>query len=304
MIRKSKQPPASNVRHVRPQQRANVFSYYASRSSSDQPAVRRPDVSQTVARPSLRLRLDLLPALFAILALVFCLVYVSTLSSKPKLVLSGTDVAARTMLSATDTYESNMQDVFDASVQNRSKLLINTDEVAAQLEEAYPELGEISIILPLVGRRPVVQAQPQRPALILTTGDTAYAVDQNGRIGIEATQVPTSVRESLAVLQDQSGVELTQGQHALSRASTQFVADVFYQLQAAKISVRSMVLTNSPDEMHIRIKDKPYFIKFNLRGSSRAQAGTYLATAKKLQQDNHAPKEYIDVRVPGKVFYK
>lgn len=308
-MRRKKQIPEQKVRQVRPQQSANVFSYYANRSTGENVRTRRgmhqaaapTDRKKPKLRPD-RAWLPLVPSFIAGAVLAGCLLYISSLSSDPKL-----QIAGNTKLGITHDvteYEAGIRKILDSSITNKSKLLINSNEIAGRIADEYPELGDVSVVLPLIGRRPVVQAEPAAPKLVLTTVDGGFVLDENGRIMAEAADIESSVRDALPVLRDESGLSLELGRYALSKESVNFVAAVAAQLQRKDMTIQSMILPTVPNEMHVRMAGKPYYVKFNLRDESRVQAGTYLATHKKLSQDNVEPREYIDVRVPGKVYYK
>lgn len=306
-MRRKKQTSEQNIRHVRPQQSASVFSYYANRSTSEQSRVRRglgsADVSKSrkLLTPS-QAWIPLIPSFITGVVLVGCLLYISSLGSNAKLQIIG-DARIGLAHEVAD-YESSIRKILNSSIENKSKLLINTDQVAEKISAEFPELGDVSVILPLIGRRPVVQAEPASPSLILATTEGSFVLDSNGRAMTKAKDIESSVRDKLPVVSDESGLSLELGHYALSKESVDFVQGVAEQLKRKKIEVQSMVLPAAANEMHVRIAGSPYYIKFNLGGEGRVQSGTYIATRKKLAQDNVIPREYIDVRVPGKVYYK
>ncbi len=306
MFRK-KQTPHVPARNVRPQQTANVFSYYASRSSSDSSQGRRveqPGKKKRLVVFDTRKWLSYAPSLAAGVIVAACLVYISTLSGQVKLQAIGGDgkgMAAGQL----DAYVPEVRAIFNESIYTKSKLLINTDEVARKIQDKFPELGEVSIILPLVGRRPIVQVNPTEPALILVTHTDSFVIDESGRTISKASDVDSSIRDKLPVLQDESGLSLERGEYALPEGTVAFVREVAMQLADKGHKIRSMSLPPVANEMHLRLESGPsYYVKFDLAGESRVQAGALIATKEKLEQDGVAPQEYLDVRVPGKVYYK
>lgn len=307
MFRK-KQTPEPQVRRVKPQQKANVFSYYANRSTTDTPQSRRALQSSTVPNNKLRFSsvwrvwLSFAPSIVAGIVLVGCLGYISTLSSEVKLQVVGGENSSLAANAA--QYRLGVQNILQESLANKSKLLIDTDALAQRIAAEYPQLGEVLVVLPLIGRRPVVQVEPAAPSLILGTMGGGFVLDEHGRVIAKAADIESSIRDGLPLLQDESGLSLESGRYALPRESVKFVRDVAAQLASKHYTVQSMVLPVVANEMHVRLKDAAYYIKFDLRGQSRVQAGTFIATEKKLAGDNIMPREYIDVRVPGKVYYK
>lgn len=299
-----KKVPEENRRMVRRQQSANVFSYHANRSSSD--AVTGRNIAPL---PPKRRRmpqvswLQYAPSLFAAMALIVCLVYVSTLSTLPQILVVGSQ-DGQTLVRDTSIYETEAQEVLERSVLNRSKLLIDTNKLARELGETFPELGDISVILPLVGRRPLAEVRPVRPALVVSGGNDVFVVDERGRAIARAGEVESSIRDPLPVVRDESGLPIEKSKAILPQEVVEFVTTVAHQLRAKQVSVQSLTLPPSVNELHVRLEGKPYFVKFDLRGEGRQQAGAFLAVKDKLEKDNKTPAEYIDVRVPEKAFYK
>src|SRR4030095_1914474 len=191
MFRK-KQTPAENERLIRRRESLNVFSYYANRT----PAADAVPQTGTNVKKSVSFRnvLGKIPIIVSVVALVLCLFYISTLSAMPKVQVVG-QPTDKTLVRDIGSYETDIQDVFNNSIVNRSKLLIDTNSVAQEVKQEYPELGDISIMLPLVSRRPIVQVRPAAPSLILSTTSGAYIIDTEGRAVVKSSEVESSIRD-------------------------------------------------------------------------------------------------------------
>ena len=244
-----------------------------------------------------------LPALATGLILLIFVFYGSTLSATPKIQVTGQNTD-RTLVRGLDAYQQDVAAVLSRSITNRSKLLIDTDKVASELKQEYPELGTVSVVLPLASRRPIVEVSPAKPALILASSDGAFVVDQEGRAIIKTADVESSIKDALPVVQDQSGLSLERGKSALPKETVTFVSGVAAQLAAKNISVQSLVLPPNANQLDVRLAGQTYFIKMDTRGESRQTVGTFIAVKERLEHDHKVPAEYIDVRVPEKAFYK
>jgi hypothetical protein len=108
----------------------------------------------------------------------------------------------------------------------------------------------------------------------------------------------------LPVVVDQSGLEVKAGSQILSPASVSFIEQVIYQVNAKGVKVKSFNLTQSPFELWAYFDDNKYYVKFDMEGDARVQAGTYLAVRDYLAGKGETPGAYIDVRVEDKAFYK
>jgi hypothetical protein len=105
------------------------------------------------------------------------------------------------------------------------------------------------------------------------------------------------------VVVDQSGLTPRPGRQLLPSSTVGFAQTVAYQLNAAHLVASAFVLpANSPYELDARLEGKPYMIRFNLEADALTQCGAAIATIQQLSGVN--PSSYVDVRVPGKVYYK
>lgn len=235
---------------------------------------------------------------------MFCLAYISTLTTDPVVHLVGASPADKTLVADITTYQDDFKDLLDDSLFNRSKLFIDTNGIAAQMSEQFPELGDVSVVLPLVGRRPVLKVAPARPVLVLSASGGPYVVDPKGRILALARETDSSLRQGLPVVRDESGLPIERGSTAITQETIAFIQEVTRQLSHAQVAVESLVLSPQANELHVQLEGQPYFVKFNMKGEGRLQAGTFLAVRERLQGEGKTPAEYIDVRVAEKAFYR
>jgi hypothetical protein len=304
MFRKKQKKPQYPGRNVRQADRAPVFSYYANRSTVDSPRDRG-EISRPGSGVSFRRLLGAFPSVVAGLALLVCLSYISTLSTDANTQVVGQSTKAQTLVTNMSGYQDEFKAALTKSPLSRSKLLINTDGIAEDLSKQFPELGEISVVLPLVGRRPVFKIRPAEPAVTLSASGGPYVVDTKGRVLAYTRDTDSTLTDKLPTVRDESGLPIERGNAVITGSTIAFIRTVTSQLAQAKIQPESLVLpqTNA-GELHMRLEGKPYFVKFDMRGEGRLQAGTFIAVKQHLEQQGKAPAEYVDVRVPEKAFYK
>jgi hypothetical protein len=228
------------------------------------------------------------------------------LTRNPAIVVHEQADGKQLLLRSQDTYQEAARAVLLGSLANTTKLTINTSKVAAELQKQFPELAEVSVVLPVIGRQPVVHIQTARPALLLASSRTGgvFLLDDSGRAVMDAAKVTDAVKQHLPVIQDQSGLSVTVGGSALPGDNVSFITEVIGQLAAKSIQISSMVLPAGASELDIRVGGAPYVIKFNLKGDARAEAGAFLAVKQQLGRENKTPGSYIDVRVENKAYYK
>jgi len=294
--RKNKQPP---TRLPQPSsQPASVFSYYASRSHSDINTGRGREPEQSTPSGWWRH----LPSLIASAAIIGSIGYLLTLNTTPKFI--PLDVTTSSLFQPTANYEAIGRDIFSKSVYSHTKLTIDTDKLARELENQLPELKSISVIIPLFSRRPVVQIQAAQPVLILVNQHGAFVIDTRGRAVLKKSETPSGALQGLPTVSDELGLEIQKGKSALPQHTVSFISQVVAQLRAKDITAKDFTLPAAANELHMRVDNQTYIVKFNLQADARQQVGTFLAVRDRLAGEKTVPKEYIDVRVEERAYYK
>jgi hypothetical protein len=301
---KKKQPPATTGRRVtQPTQRGPVFSYANSRSVREDTArrsgVEQPEQPRRLPKFAWRKRL---PSLALLLAITVLAVASVQLSSTPKLAVVG-DSEGQVFLRDKSTYEQAASTLF-TSFFNRNKLTVDTTAVAAEMRQKFPELTVVSVSLPIVGNQPTVYIQPASPSLILVANSGMYLLDSNGRALVAANQVTDLKKLQVPVVQDQSGLPVALGKVVLPKNTVRFISEVTEQLRVKKLPITSIALPAGKNEMQVRLKGVGYYVKFNLYGNAREEAGAFLAVKKYTESRGIRPGQYIDVRVENKAYYK
>lgn len=234
-----------------------------------------------------------------LIVVIVCVGKMLMLNTDPKIVIVGETATSSTYLQPTAAYEAAAKKILSGSIANRTKLTVDAEGLSQQLKQEFPELEDVSISIPLVNSRPVVYIQPTDPSLIAQTTQGNYALNKSGIVLTALRSLPSGI----PVLVDQSGLVAHLGKPLMPSSTVSFVQTVLYQFTAAHLSITAFVLPgNSPYELDVRLGGKPYMIRFNLEADSLTQSGAAIATIQQLGSTN--PSSYIDVRTPGKVYYK
>lgn len=221
------------------------------------------------------------------------------LDTTPRVVIVGASAVTKSYQQSTATYAQAAHRLLASSITNRTKLTVNVNGTARALEQAYPELQNVSVVLPLMGNHPIVYLQVAQPSVVLQTGGSSYAVSASGVVLAKLKTVPAGA----PTLNDQSNIQVKTGEKALPGSTVGFIQMLVTQFAAAKVNVSTYVLpAAAPFEVDVRLDGKPFVIRCNLGGEAREQSGAAIAALDQL--DSNTPGSYLDVRVPGRVYYK
>lgn len=294
----------------------SVFSYYAGQprrpaepsrrgfgsSSASRPQVTSPRRGIFLGRFQHRFQLKHIPTYIACVMLASAVVYTVSLSGSPRVVI---EQQPGVVQRDPGEYEQQVQAVWRASVFNRTKLTIHSQQTRQAILDTYHELSDVRIQLPLVGHRATIVLVPTAPSLQIEARGGTFYVDAEGKALADTSHVTSS--SSVPVVQDNGVLTVSPGQLVLPQSQVVYIIQLVTELDAAHIPLRSLTLSNKAvNELDVRTTADPYYIKVQLDGSVdvRQVVGTYVAMQKKFTAEGVRPGEYLDLRVAGKAFYK
>lgn len=310
MIRR-KRSQQEGRRQAQPQPgRSTVFSYYAQQNTKTNSSRRKTEDSERKLQPTESISLGQgragalrhIPLILTTVVLILGIIYNTTLSTNAQVITDSVTESQTNFLRDKSVYQAALDELFSESALSRSKLTIDTQELADKLSAQFPELADVTITLPLVGTRPVVHLQATQPALLLVSNDQAYVLDNRGIVLMDAKDLKSS--QELITVTDESGLEIQKGSAALSTEQVAYITSLRYQLSASKLNISKVVLPAQPQQLNVYIDGVSFYGKFLFSTDSRVAAGSFIAVKKQLDRSGEKPRQYIDVRIPGRVFYK
>lgn len=289
---------ATEERHsqVTKQPRPQPFSYHAVRApqdrttrvGADKSPVKRSIASLPIGKTSVRIASWLLVAIF--------FGYLVYLRTSPTVTAVADDVEIAD--SAKQTYQADAEKLLAGSMLNRSKLTLDTHGVADELKKLHPEIRYASVAAPIFGNSPTVSLTLMRPVATLHSAGQVYGLDATGH-----TLAARASAADLPVVVDEANVIPIPGEQFLPVSTVNSIKTIVEQASAAGLEIDTIALPKAnPYEVLAHVKGKRYKVHYNLESDVLQQSGAMIATIKHL--GTAEPKEYIDVRVQGKVYYK
>lgn len=281
-------------------QSRQVFSYYSNNRSA--PEESRARYEPPVHRRRGLDRLKHVPTLVALVVIVGCALYASMLSSSPRVHIVATE-NGKSLQRPVEVYAEATAAAMGDSVFNKSKFTFNSQQVASKLRQQFPEVASVIVSVPIVGKRPVVSLAISSPVLVLATNSGAYYVSDSGTPLVKVSDVAKPL-ENIMTVSDESGLPVTPGTQVLPTETVTYIRDVIWQLQATQTQTQSITLPADANELQLRLVNQPYVVRLNTTLDPRVSVGTFLAVKSRLEGSGTIPKEYIDVRVEERVYYK
>lgn len=272
------------------------FSYYRStRRNQTMGDVRRQEIAIAERRDGIRIA----KMLVVLVILAVAIIKILYVTGSAKVDLSDNGYAYRSSAS----YEQIVNDGLKQSLWQKNKLTFDDVSLKEYLAQYIPELERAEIIIPLINNRPVIKLSFLPPGLVLATGKAAYVVTNTGRIVSPITE--SESQPQVPQVNDAGGTAYNPGEYGFAESSVQFIQELQNQFSAKKIAIVSMTIpAGSIEELRVVPTGVGYSVRFDMTGEAVQQAGTYLAAREYLKENGLVPREYVDARTLGKVFFK
>lgn len=275
----------------RPYGRAPAPTYYRSESKSEASS---PFSKKTPKRRVSKYLIGVLDIMVAA-AVILAVVYSLMIRPQPDIIAGNSTFHSRQQYQAAAAGQLK-------HFSNRNKITFDEQSLEKALQKQFPEIISVQTELPLFSERPTIRLKIASAKFFLNSRGSRYIIDSSGRAAALAGDLPQI--KGLAVIDDKSGFQTSVGRQVLSANAVDFINTVAAESHQSQIQIASMVLPAVPEELDLRTNDQPYFVKFYLGGDPLAQTGQFLAARRHFADTHQAPAQYLDVRVPGKIFYK
>lgn len=288
MFKKPKTPPRRERQGAKEQGRAPYTRYY---QREPQKAV-EPEIKNSAS--------ELFSKLFNVAIMLILLFSAGYSLIDRKISISA--VSSGSLHSKVD-YQTSLDKVTSGPLY-RIKPLFSEGQATKKLQQAYPEITDVSYDIPWLGSRITAKISTARPVLQLTSQAAGLVIDEQGRAIIKSNDVNNSTVENLPLVQDQTGYQAGVGQLVLTKRQVQFIETVYSQLKAKNLLPSAIILPPKAQELDVRLVGLSYYVKFYMGGDPLFQSGAFFATKQKLAAAGQTPAEYVDVRVEDRVFVK
>lgn len=257
--------------------------------------VTRPGVTLNYDAPSrpLRLRKYIRPVVLAIgLIATGYLIFGSHLFDVRTIKTKGNQTLT------TDELDRQTRALLKSSLLGNNWLFTNTKAVAAQLKSQNYQLGTV-VVRKRLPTDLLIQVEERQPSLTWKSADKTYILSEEGK----AFTVLQKSDPKLPLIVDQTNLPVDLGTQVVPKTFIVFANSVFSGLTKQGIAVEQASVTESTSELYVKTK-KGYTIKFDTERTAEQQLNDLSLLLSSLSKQKKTVNEYIDLRIPQKVFYK
>lgn len=184
--------------------------------------------------------------------------------------------------------------ILAGSFLGTNSIFVNTDEVGKQLKDNNYQLEAVRVERTLLGGVRIT-VKEQQATLQWRSGSSVFVLSGNG---VAYAQLD-GVDKALPLIEDSTNLPVKIGQKIVPSSFIDFVRSADQQIALIGLKVTNQSVAETTTELYVKT-DKGYIVKFDTtRGVEEQLADLRAVLAKKI-----VPKEYIDLRIAGRVFYK
>ncbi len=180
----------------------------------------------------------------------------------------------------------------------RNILFTRTSELARQLKADYPTINKLNI-----NRTPFLKLQvnvtERKAALVWQTGGSRWVVAEDGIILRSAGEGETFE----GTIIDSANLPVKVGDQVANSQFINFVHDVYSQGGEHGFRIVTTTIESTTRELKASI-DSGIYIRFDTTRSAEEQLAAAQQAIETARKNNKPVKEYLDVRIPGRVYYK
>lgn len=211
--------------------------------------------------------------------------------------LRGIELKGSTTLSQVDI-EKQINTYLDANPVERNVLFTKTDAIAKMLKDSYPTVKKININRTLFLTLQISIAE-SKPALLWQSRGERWVVAEDGRI-----LRPAAGEEQIeGTIFDTAQLEVKVGDRVGDAQFISFVRDIYSRAKEFGFTVQATSIEATTRELKALL-DTGVAIRMDTTRDAAEQLRSAQATFDTAAKDRKTIKEYVDVRVPGRAFYK
>lgn len=195
---------------------------------------------------------------------------------------------------STQTITGELNTILDSSALGRNSLFMSTSRLEKQLGARLNTLSRVTVSRTLFGGLNV-RVEEHRPAIRWKSSSSVFVLSTDGRAYAEAT----ASDKNLPIVEDSTNLPVEIGSKVVPASFVAFTTSLKQQFAGLKLGIISISVPATTNELYVKT-DKGYETKLDTTRSIEDQ----LIDLKAVLAKKVTPKEYVDLRIAGRVFYK
>ncbi|MDQ5944016.1 MAG: cell division protein FtsQ, partial [Patescibacteria group bacterium] len=192
-----------------------------------------------------------------------------------------------------ETVADDVQAYLSRFPTQRNLLFLQTDELAAYIQQQHPTLQKVNINRTLTMGISVGITESQ-PALIWQTGSKSWLVGEDGRV----LRVAEEGDASFGRVIDTAQLDVEAGNKVVDADFVGFTRSVYAIAQEKGVAIEQVSIGDTTRELLVAVQGG-VVIKMAVERGAGEQLEAYLKTLETAKKEGKPVREYVDVRVVG-----
>ncbi|PSO42956.1 hypothetical protein BRC19_02785 [Candidatus Saccharibacteria bacterium QS_5_54_17] len=200
-------------------------------------------------------------------------------------------------VAVTGTDDGDVKTAIREQVQSRYGFLWQAYTRSPPQHGQYPDTVATVTVTPQWRKQQLnASVTMKKPQLRWQTGDSVYAVGENGKV---LHAVEEASQSGAPLIRDQSDLPVEVAGKVVSGRFVAFARQIAY----SDLSITGLRIINTTSELYADL-EQGYYVRFDTTGSAQVQLDNVKRIQKIAKRQNDAINQYIDVRLPYKAYYK
>lgn len=199
---------------------------------------------------------------------------------------------------AAETIASDVKSYFERFPTQRNVLFLQTKELSDYIRSLHPTLEKVNISRTVLLDINVL-LQETEPALIWQSGSKDWLIGEDGRVLRVVTEGDASFGRVIDIAQIQVG----SGDKVADSNFVSFVREVYEIGRNNNLEIDKVFISDTTREINVQLTSG-VIIKMAVQRGAGEQMVAYQKTIQTAEREGTPIKEYVDVRITGKTYYK
>lgn len=197
-----------------------------------------------------------------------------------------------------ETVADDVKEYLQRFPTQRNILFLQPQELARYIQQKHPTVQNLNINRTLFLGVNVTISESQ-PALVWQTGAKSWLIGEDGRVLREAQEGDVSFGRVI----DTAQLDVRTGDRVADANFVQFTRSVYQVAQEKGVAIEQVAIGDTTREIIVAVQGG-VVIKMAVERGAGEQIEAYLKTIETAKQEGKPVREYVDVRVVGKTYYK
>lgn len=185
----------------------------------------------------------------------------------------------------------------DKQLLGENLITVSSKRLEQSVIEQIPEIKGL-VVKRQWPKRLVITITEREPSLAWQSGGQLYLLDRDGTVIRELTG-----KAKVSIVVDTTNLPVKLGSQPVPERFVSFCLETNWLLKSVGGGIKQVSVIDTTSELNVALKDG-YSIKLDTTREVGGQVSALKSVLAELKKQGKQPKEYVDLRIEGKAYYK